>query len=62
MGLGLFFEEESYRILGACFEYREKGCGVVEPVYQECLAIEFDDQSIPFQQQVELVLSTRAGS
>ena len=56
--MGLVFEDESYRILGACFEvYKEKGCGFVEPVYQECLAIEFEVQSVPFQQQIELVLN-----
>ena len=31
----------TYEIIGACFEvYKEKGCGFVEPVYQECLEIE----------------------
>jgi len=50
--------KESYRILGACFEvYKENGCGFLEPVYQECLVVEFDIQSVPFQQQVELVLN-----
>ena len=31
-------KEESYRIIGACFDfYKEKGCGFLEPVYQvEC--------------------------
>ena len=56
--MALLFEEESYRILGACFEvYKEKGCGFLEPVYQECLVIEFEIQGIPFEQQVELVLN-----
>ena len=37
----LLFNEESYKIIGACFEvYREKGCGFLEPVYQECMEIE----------------------
>jgi len=55
--MALLFEEESYRILGACFEvYKEKGCGFLEPVYQEYLVIEFGIQNVPFQQQVELVL------
>ncbi len=37
------FKDESYAIIGACFEvYKEKGCGFYEPVYQECLGIEFD--------------------
>jgi hypothetical protein len=38
----LRFKEESYRIVGACFDvYRDKGNGFLEAVYQECLAIEF---------------------
>jgi GxxExxY protein len=42
------FKEETYRILGACFEvYRQKGCGFLEAVYQECLEIEFGLQGIP---------------
>lgn len=45
----LLFKEESYKIVGACFEvYKQKGCGFNEAVYQECLAIEFDMQGIPF--------------
>ena len=38
----IIYREESYKIMGACFEvYKEKGCGFTEPVYQECLEIEF---------------------
>ena len=44
----ILFKEESYKIIGACFEvYKEKGCGFHEPVYQECLGIEFRLQNIP---------------
>jgi GxxExxY protein len=61
--MALMFEEESYRILGAAFEvYKEKGCGFLEGVYHECLAIEFDFQGIPFEQLVELVLSYKGRS
>ncbi len=35
--------------MGACFEvYKEKGCGFLEPVYQENLEIELDLQDVPF--------------
>jgi len=45
----LLHEDLSYKILGACFEvYREKGCGFVEPVYQECLEIELRLQGVSF--------------
>ncbi len=47
--MGLIFETETYEILGACFEvYREKGCGFLEDVYQECLEIEFEIRNLPF--------------
>jgi len=43
------FKEESYKIIGACFEvYKQKGSAFLEPVYQECLALEFAIQNIPF--------------
>jgi GxxExxY protein len=52
------FKEESYKIVGACFEvYREKGCGFLEPVYQECLEIELCTQGIPFFAQRPLPLA-----
>jgi hypothetical protein len=39
----IIYKTESYAIVGACFEvYNEKGSGFLEPVYQECLAIEFE--------------------
>ena len=54
----IIFKEESYRIIGACFEvYKEMGCGFLEPVYQECLEIELTLQSIDFKSQAELKLS-----
>jgi GxxExxY protein len=46
---GLIYKEESYPIIGACFAvYKDKGCGFLEPVYDECLAIEFELRGIPF--------------
>jgi len=45
----IIYREESYKIMGACFEvYKEKGCGFTESVYQECLQLEFQRQGIPF--------------
>src|SRR5436190_8303369 len=47
MDKGIVFKEESYKIIGACFEvYREKGCGFLEPVYQECMEIELRLQGV----------------
>lgn len=45
-------KEETYRILGACFEvYKDKGSGFLEPVYQECLEIELRLRGVPFDPQ-----------
>jgi len=53
----ILFKEESYKIMGACFEvYKEMGCGFLESVYQECLTLEFQEQKIPFIAQSELKL------
>lgn len=53
----LFFKEEVYRIVGACFEvYKEKGHGFVESVYQACLEMEMELQGIPFDSQRVIAL------
>ncbi|MEI6107846.1 MAG: GxxExxY protein [Opitutae bacterium] len=40
--------EETHAILGACFEvYKDKGCGFLEAVYQECLELELTERCIP---------------
>ena len=53
----LIYADECYRIVGACFEvYREKGCGFLEAVFQECLQLEFELQRIPTVPQVALPL------
>jgi len=56
----LIFKEESYAIMGACFNvYKIMGCGFLENVYQECLEIEFEYQEIPFSSQQEVTLNYR---
>jgi GxxExxY protein len=53
----LILEKETYAILGACFEvYKEKGCGFLEPVYQECLEMEFELRGINAKPLVQLPL------
>ena len=45
----LIYEKETYAIRGACFEvYKEKGCGFLEAIYQECLEMELGIQGVPF--------------
>ena len=54
----LLYKDESYAIIGACFEvYKEKGNGFVEPVYQECMELELISQKIPFTAQGALRLT-----
>ena len=57
MKTDIIFKEESFKIIGACFEvYNQMGPGFLESVYQECLALEFAVQDIPFIQQPRLRL------
>jgi GxxExxY protein len=57
----LIYKEEAYRIVGACFEvYKEKGCGFLEAVYQECVEIELGLQSVPYQMKVLIPLNYKA--
>jgi len=54
----VLFKDESYKINGAIFEvYKEKGCGFLEAVFQECLALELGIAGIPFIEQSTLKLS-----
>ncbi len=56
----IIYKNESYAIIGACFEvYNDKGCGFLEPVYQECLGIELEYQHIPAIAKPSLTLSYR---
>jgi GxxExxY protein len=57
VNIKLLHEEDSYQIIGACFEVcKEKGCGFLEPVYQECIEIELRLRAIPFIAQQSLAL------
>ncbi len=51
----IVYREESYKIMGACFEvYKQMGRGFLEAVYQECLEIELAERESPFAAQREL--------
>ena len=56
----LVYAEECYAIMGACFAvYRDKGCGFLELVYQECLEIEFEHLNLPAVPKPKLELAYR---
>lgn len=48
-------KDETYAIIGACMEvHRELGCGFLEAVYQEAVAIEFGKRGVPFEKEKAL--------
>ncbi|HEY4245875.1 MAG TPA: GxxExxY protein [Lacunisphaera sp.] len=48
-------EKESYAVMGACFTvYKDKGCGLTESIYQECVEIEFEYLNLPMSAQPQL--------
>jgi GxxExxY protein len=56
--MNIVYPEESYAIMGACFEvYKEIGPGFLESVYQECLELEFQDRCIPYKIHILLAIS-----
>jgi GxxExxY protein len=58
----LIYPEESYEIVGACFEvYKEKGCGFLEAVFQECLELEFGESDPIRDAPAQLALANTKG-
>jgi GxxExxY protein len=56
----LVYKQEAYAIIGGCFAvYKDKGCGFLEAVYQECLEIEFKHLKLPAVPKPLLSLSYR---
>lgn len=51
----MIYQQESYNIIGAAIEVHKKlGCGFLEGVYGDALAIEFSLRNIPFEREKRL--------
>ncbi len=51
----ILYEEETRRIIGACMAvHNELGNGFLEAVYQDALAMEFEDKGIPFVKEANI--------
>ena len=49
------YKEEGYEFMGAAFEvYNDRGYGMAEEIYQECLEIELEIRGIKFQAKQNL--------
>ena len=48
-------QEEGYKLMGAAFEvYNDRGYGLAEEIYQECLEIELEMRGIAFRPKEEI--------
>jgi GxxExxY protein len=49
------YKNEGYQFMGAAFEvYNDRGYGLAEEIYQECLEMELESRRIRFQSKAEL--------
>lgn len=49
------YKDEGYKLMGAAFEvYNERGHGLGEEIYQECMEIELEIRNVPFQSKRDL--------
>lgn len=54
------YRDESYAIIAGCFAvYNDKGYCFTEPIYHECLEVEFHHLGLPFASKPPIALSYR---
>ncbi len=50
------YKDEGYKLMGAAFEvYNDRGYGMAEEIYQECIEIELELRGIAYHSKQELV-------
>lgn len=60
MNTDILYPQESYNIVGAIIEVHKRlGCGFLEKVYQEALAVEFQVRGIPYEREKHLAIQYR---
>jgi len=56
-------DPRTYEIIGAAIEvHKQLGCGFLESVYQQALAIELGLREIPFRREVKLPVSYKGNT
>ena len=56
--MSIIYKEESYRIIGKCFEvHKNLGKGFLEIVYKDALEYEFKECGIPFEREKQYLIN-----
>jgi GxxExxY protein len=54
-------DPRTYKIIGAAMEvHRQLGCGFLEPVYQEAMALELKNRAIPYSREISFPVNYKS--